>query len=397
MASVYTANTLLGWSASSAWMVLVYGETQSTTIAAAMLLCNKIAPALLVPKLGVAVDRLPFGVALGGSLGASAAVLAVLGGLGYSLLIFPLALIAGTASTLVRGLLRTGVARTLRGDDLRSGNAFLNIVSGVAGLLGPALAAFVIAQAGIAAALLVTAGLIALTGVGAALVPVGRATADDEAATPDTAPATRQHGSPVPLLWLLALVGAVSCIFSMDDPALLAYSEQSLGAGVGGYGAIFMAWGIGIAVGGLVFARLLHWPMLRIYALATVLAALAYLGMSMAPTIAVACAIAVVGGIGNGMDWVALVTAIQEATPRGLEARTAMRLEAIGTAGPGVGILLGGIIADLASPRVTLLVPGVAALVILAIGLAAVRARAAALGAGPAPQSFSPSINGGSV
>ncbi|MDO9354690.1 MAG: MFS transporter, partial [Solirubrobacteraceae bacterium] len=102
-----------------------------------------------------------------------------------------------------------------------------------------------------------------------------------------------------------------------------------------------------------------------------------YLGLAAAPTIAVACAVAIVGGFGNGFNWIALVTAVQEATPDDRQGRAAINLEAIATVGPAVGFLIGGALADAASPRLTLLIPGLLALAILAFAtaLAVVRLR----------------------
>ena len=56
----------------------------------------------------------------------------------------------------------------------------------------------------------------------------------------------------------------------------------------------------------------------------------------------VACAMSVIGGAGNGVQWVAVMTALQEATPPEFQARMSGLLESLGAAMPGVGFLLGG-------------------------------------------------------
>ena len=66
--------------------------------------------------------------------------------------------------------------------------------------------------------------------------------------------------------------------------------------------------------------------------------------MSQAATLLVACLISVLGGAGNGIQWVAVMTALQEATPPDLQARVSGLLESLGAAMPGVGFLLGGCI-----------------------------------------------------
>ena len=61
--------------------------------------------------------------------------------------------------------------------------------------------------------------------------------------------------------------------------------------------------------------------------------------------IVVACLASVVGGLGNGVQWVALLTAVQELVPDAMQARVSGFLESLSAAMPGVGFLLGGVIA----------------------------------------------------
>jgi MFS family permease len=399
--SIYLLNSLLEWFGSVALMVLVYRHTQSTSIAAGLLLCKQVAPGVLVPLVSAKLDRLSVERVLSAALTLQAVTLLLIGVVGYGPAVFVLAVVSGIAGTLVRSTLRAGVARSLGEADLRSGNALLNVALGATSLIGPALAAATVTAVNTRPAFVGAGVLMILCALAARSVidlPPTNADAEHAEATVDTAdkPVSRSPKHVlVPVSWLLLLVGVLSCVFSMDNATLLAYSEDSLGAGVPGYGAIFAAWGVGLIIGGAIFSRLLEWPMLRIYAVATVLAGGAYLGMSVSPTIYVACAFAVLGGVGNGMDWIALVTAVQEAAPQGQEARYAARLESIASVGPAVGIVLGGVLADLTTPRLVMVVPGAAALLLLGAGYLAVRARSVRLRTGT--QLFSPSIPGGSV
>ena len=61
----------------------------------------------------------------------------------------------------------------------------------------------------------------------------------------------------------------------------------------------------------------------------------AYLGMSQAQTLAVACIASVLGGAGNGVQWVAVMTLLQEATPSEYQARMSGLLESLGAAAAG--------------------------------------------------------------
>lgn len=398
LAGLYAGDALFGWLGTIALMVFVYGETDSTIVAAVLLLCKQVVPGALMPLTGSALDRRPLRSTLALAFGVQGAALALLGTMDYGLWVFPVAALAGLSGGVARSLLRAGVARALDGEQLAPGNALLNIFMGVAGLAGPAMAAVLVDISGTQAALVVGAAVFVGLGCGTTLMPALPLAIEGapDSVVDDPAPIQDGSGADLPITGVLAVVGLIACVFSMDDPALLAFSEQSLGAGVGGYSAIFVAWGVGITLGSLLFTRLLHWPMLRVYAVATALAAFAYIGMSVSPTIGLACAFAVVGGVGNGMDWVAIVTVVQAATPKGREAWASTRLEAIGTVGPGLGILLGGVLADVASPRITILVPGLLALITIATVALWLAARGRSVPAAAAPaHELVPSIHRG--
>ena len=68
---------------------------------------------------------------------------------------------------------------------------------------------------------------------------------------------------------------------------------------------------------------------------------------------------AVLGGAGNGIQWVAMVSAVQELTSPSMQARVLGTLESVASATPGIGYVLGGLIASGWSARVTFLVAGV--------------------------------------
>jgi MFS family permease len=89
--------------------------------------------------------------------------------------------------------------------------------------------------------------------------------------------------------------------------------------------------------------------------------------MSVADTLSIACLLSVVGGAGNGVQWVAVMTALQEATPEPLQARVAGFLESLGAAMPGVGYIIGGAITSLTSPRVAYAIAGGGTLALVVI------------------------------
>ncbi|MBA3821787.1 MAG: MFS transporter [Deltaproteobacteria bacterium] len=90
-----------------------------------------------------------------------------------------------------------------------------------------------------------------------------------------------------------------------------------------------------------------------------------------------ACAFSVLGGLGNGVQWVSVMTALQESTPADLQARITGLLESLTSATTGVGFLLGGVITAIASPPTAFAVSGIGVVLLVAFGavLRAVPAR----------------------
>lgn len=94
-----------------------------------------------------------------------------------------------------------------------------------------------------------------------------------------------------------------------------------------------------------------------------------YLGTAAAPTLAVACAASVIGGVGNGTQWASVETAVHELVEDRFRARVAAVLEALAAIAPGVGIALGGALTASLSPRLAYLVAGLGLAVLVGAGI----------------------------
>ena len=164
---------------------------------------------------------------------------------------------------------------------------------------------------------------------------------------------------------LRSLIGTQSAaliFFFCAIPVEVAYATSTLHSGDLGYGALLATWGAGLVAGSLVFTRAGRslWTMLIGGTLAV---GCAYLGLSAAPSIAVACLAALPGGFGNGVQWAAFLGLVQELTPRRLLGRMMGVAEGAASVAQVLGYSLGGAIA-LASPRLALLTAGSAACVL---------------------------------
>jgi MFS family permease len=118
---------------------------------------------------------------------------------------------------------------------------------------------------------------------------------------------------------------------------------------------------LGSAIGSVVFARSIRRSLGVLLSASTLAVGLAYIGWAAAPSLVVACAAGLLGGIGNGVQWAALISAVQQLTPQNLHGRMMGAVESLGAIFPAVGFLLGGAIAVFSSPRSAFLVAGLGA------------------------------------
>jgi MFS family permease len=151
------------------------------------------------------------------------------------------------------------------------------------------------------------------------------------------------------------------------------YAKETLGAGDSGYGWLLAAWGAGMIAGGFLFAAAQRARVQTILAAGTLAIGAAYLGLSIAPTLAAACAISVVGGVGNGVQWISVVHAVQEITASAMQARVLGLLEAIGAALPVAGFFAGGALTEAASPRTAYVAAGVGVVGVLVLAILRLR------------------------
>ena len=134
------------------------------------------------------------------------------------------------------------------------------------------------------------------------------------------------------------------------------------------------AWVIGMVLGSLLFtapARPTTLPGQLL--LSTALIGFAYLGMAVAGNLTVACAAAAAGGVGNGIQWVSVMSGVQELTAPRYQARVVGLLESIGMLMPGIGFILGGVIAEVLDPRASFFAAGGGVLLVVVAAAALLR------------------------
>jgi MFS family permease len=369
----YAVNELGDWMGIVALSVLVYDRTGSAMATAALFLGTRFLPALVAPILVARVEQPPPRFALPAVYCGEAAAFAALALLAGDNFFLPgvivLATIDGALALTGRSLTRAVVATLLEpSGELRSGNAVLNVAFTGGAALGPAIAGLVVAGFGVQTALLLDAAsfyAIAVILLTAGDLPQAEA---DPGRVRERVRAGLAYIHERPTLRrLLVAQGAAFVFFAAVIPIEVIYAKETLDAGDSGYGLMLASWGVGMVLGSVVFAAVRRAPLPVLLFFGTIAVGAGYLGLAVAPTLAVACAASIVGGAGNGVQWVSAISAVQELTTQGMQARVMSVLESIGAAMPGVGYLLGGLIVTGADPRAAFLVAGLGVLAIVAI------------------------------
>jgi MFS family permease len=373
LASSYALNELGDNLGVIALAILVLDRTDSALAVTALFVAGKFVPALLAPLLVAAFDRRPVGHVLPPLYLVEAlafAGLALLTGSFWLPAVLALTFADGLLALTARGLSRGAIAAVLTPTGaLREGNALINVVFAVMSVAGPLLAGVIVHAWGADVALWADAG--SFVGVALLLLVTAR-----RLPAADAGPRERWldrvrdglayvHSHPTAGR-LIAGESIAILFFTVTVPIEVVYAKDALGSTSVGFGLLIAAWGCGILIGSAIFTRARGQSLATLVLVSTAAIGVAYAWMAAAPTLAVALVGAVIGGCGNGVQWVAVMTALQEAVSDDYQARAAGLLESAAAAVPGVGFILGGAITAIVDARVAYLVAafGVAAVVL---------------------------------
>lgn len=380
----YTVNELGTWFGYVALALGVYDHTHSAIATAGLFVARGLVPALLAPVLVARIERSPRRGRLTWLYLLEAVLTVALAALLWHFWlagVLVLVTIDGVVAVAATALVRASSARVSVGDVLAKGGSNLDVKAREAETdaaqrqasaalnfafmgtfaLGPALGgALVYAVGGSVALLLDSLTFLLCAGL---LLRVGTHIAETSGDSVRTRLlAVARHLRAVPTLRTLFVCEAVAMVFFASvEPVEVLYSRSTLSTGDFGYGLLVATWGVGAALGAIVFARSVRRPLGPMLTGGTLLVGLAYLGFAAAPALAIACGAAIVGGIGNGIQWPSFISAVQQLTPAPLHGRLMSAVGSLNALCPAIGFILGGSIAALSSPRVAMAVAGVVA------------------------------------
>lgn len=365
----YFVNELGSWLGYVALALAVYDHTRSAIATAALFVARGLFPALLAPVLAVRIERVR-------TRGALTAVYLTEGllALGLAALLWrfslpgvlTLVVLDGIAAIAATAIVRAAGARIAEEDEpdgvsAQRANASLNSVFMVSFAAGPALGGVLVSAIGGPRTLVIDAASFLVCGLFLLDVETHVSNAGGESMRRQLADAV-EHVRRLPALrTLLATEALAIALFASTEPVEVIYAKHTLAGGNVALGLILGCWGVGAALGSILFARVVNRTVGRMLMLGTLLVGLAYIGFAAAPSVAVACVVAVVGGVGNGIQWPALISAVQALSPSRLRGRMMSAVGSLGALFPNFGYPLGGAITALASTRVAMLFAGVLA------------------------------------
>jgi predicted MFS family arabinose efflux permease len=367
----YTLNELGDAVGIVALAILVYDRTEAVAPTAAFFIAAKFLPALVAPALTARLDQLALRRSLPALYVVEAltfvALALVASGDFFLPVVLALGFLDGALAITGRSLTRAAVATVLQPTGLlKEGNALMNIGFALSSVGGAALAGLLIAEFGVTTALLVDAASFLLIAIILAATPnLPGVCVEREPWRERFGAAMRFARRSRKVRLLLIGQAAALILFTLVIPIEVIYAKESLGTTDAGFGILIASWGAGIVIGSLVFLLVKRRSPLRLIIISTALIGIAYLGMATAETLVVACLISAVGGVGNGVQWISVVTALQEITPADYQARIVSILESLAAAMPGVGYLLGGALTAVGSPRTAYAVAGAGVLVLV--------------------------------
>lgn len=362
----YALNELAWLVGTVALALLVYRRTGSAIGSTGFFLCSQVVPALLSPLLVARLDRLAPSRLLPGLYLLEAVLFGVLTWMTSRFALVPvlvLTLLDGVVAITARAMASAVRVQVLRPLDLvPEGNAVANTAFAICFMAGPLIGGVVVVAGGTVAALLANCGMFLVMGLTLAGAGLPRTSEFEGSTTGRLRGALQYARRNRPLRALLVLQGVGLACFTISIPVEVIYAQHALHAGAGGYGALLSAWGGGAIAGSLVIARWRRSPTALLIASSALALAVGFATMAIAPTLAVGLVGAAIAGIGNGIESTAAQTAVQQRAPQEWMALIMALSQSVQQLAPGIGILIGGIVAALANSRVALGVAGAGSL-----------------------------------
>jgi MFS family permease len=366
-----------------ALILYVAAHTDESFAVAALLLAGDFAPNLLSPWTGALADRVDLRrLMITCEVLQAVTVIAitlVLPSLGVVLvLVFIRSVLAST----IGPASRSAVPRIVADADLEEANAVLGFGTFGFEAVGAASAAVLVPLIGTRGALLVDAATFFVSALVLVGLPMLAPANDDEGATTR---ATSWHHDALdgvrelfadPLVRAIVLgFGSFVVFIGMDDVALVFLGRDELHSGSTGTALLYAGAGVGLFLGFLLFTRPRGWSALSLFVGGLAVTAVGNLATGLAWATYVAFAMQVVRGLGVSAVDVGVSTLLQRRVPPQRLGRTFANLFGVIGCAAGLSYVGGGLLLNVTSSRVVLVIAGLGGLLAAAWTAAVARGR----------------------
>ena len=215
--------------------------------------------------------------------------------------------------------MNAGLPNLLEDDDLEPGNALLQTVENVTWAAGPLIGGAIVAASGPHVAYWVNAASFVVSALLISMIPARRLQSEQALSKGHwhdlregfgllrTSPALKV----VVIAWSVAMLGS-ACV----DVGEVVIAKESFNAGDFGFGLLFAAGGVGLAVGSIAGGALAQRrPIRSLYAPAIALSGVGYALAAFAPNIWIALPLVALAGFGNGGASLYNVLLVQRGVP----------------------------------------------------------------------------------
>lgn len=300
-----TLGSLLGtWLATIALTVEIYDRTHSGAWVSALLIAVFLPSVFVGLVVGPLLDRLERRRLMVAADAMRALVFVALPFVHAPVWIVALAGVSGFGSAVFRPAVNAALPNLVDERDLEKGNALFQTVENIAWAAGPLIGGIIVASSGTHVAYWINAASFVFSALLIRMIPASKLQSAiaisrghfrdlaDGFAVARRSPALKT----VIIAWSIAMVGS-ACV----DVGEIVLAKDSFNAGDFGFGLLFGAGGVGLAIGSLAGGALAERrPIGSLYGGSILLMAVGYGAAAASPNVWIACIGMVIAGTGNG-------------------------------------------------------------------------------------------------
>jgi MFS family permease len=363
------ASSQVGDGAALIALLLYVRDLEHSGVAIGALLLAQSLPHLAGPLMGTLIDRLDLKrVMVACDLAQAALFVAIAVWQPPFIALLAVVAVASLLDTTFGPAASSSVPQLVERNDLMRANAWVGSALNFQVAVGPLLGGTLVSLFGVRGGLGANAASFVVSAVLLMTVPgLGRARVEDSGGVAAAGLAGLAYAWRNPVVrWLLIGVLLLVAFAAVDNVALVFLTRDTLRLSAAAFGVVAAAFGLGMLVSSIGLLAWRHPPRpAAILGVSWFLTAAGTLVTGLAPNGLAAGAMQAVAGVGNGAENIAADTLIQQAVPREMLGRVFGLFGTAAFTGSALAYVLAGVLLDATSPRVTFIVGGSGALLVV--------------------------------